>query len=79
MLLLLIYVLHAVALDRAVEEGRQQLLVPGSSDGLEDVPGGSLVRLCPESRDTDVLAIERIVNRPQTPYLYVLATVWWPN
>jgi hypothetical protein len=71
MLLLAIYLLYAVALGRAVEQGRQHPLV-GNSSGLRDVPGSSLVRLCPESRDDDVLAIERIVNIPQLPVLYVL-------
>jgi hypothetical protein len=64
MLLLVIYLLYAVALGRAVEEGRQHPLVLENPSGLGDIPGGSIVRLCPESRDTDVLAVERIVNRP---------------
>jgi hypothetical protein len=75
MLLLVIYVLYAVALGRAVKEGRQRPLVLGNSSGLGDMPGGSIVRLCPESRDTDVLAIERIVNSPQVPILYVLTRI----
>ncbi len=39
--------------------------------GFQDVPGGSIVKPCPESHRGDVLAIERIVNKPQVPYLQV--------
>ena len=34
-----------------------------------DVPGGSIVKLCPESRLDDILVIDYVSNRPQTPYL----------
>lgn len=62
--------LYSAALGKAVEEGRQYPLVYGKQNGLGNIPGGSIVRLCPESRDTDVLAIERMVNRTQVPILY---------
>ena len=38
------------------------------------MPGGSVVRVCPESRDSDLLKIERIVNKPQVPYMYVCSS-----
>ncbi|TAQ89242.1 hypothetical protein B7494_g2440 [Chlorociboria aeruginascens] len=69
MLLLIIYLLFAVVFGRVIEEGQQHRLDLGNPSGLGDMPGGSIVRLCPESRDTDVLAIERIINRPQLPIL----------
>ncbi|KAF2236376.1 hypothetical protein EV356DRAFT_530997 [Viridothelium virens] len=69
MLLLGIYVLFAVVSGGAVREGQQYPLVLGNTGGLGHMPGGSIVKLCPESRDTDVLAIERIVNSPQVPVL----------
>jgi hypothetical protein len=71
MLLLAIYLLYVVALGTIAEQGRQYPLL-GNSSGLRHVPGSSLVRLCPESRDDDVLTIERIVNIPQLPVLYLL-------
>lgn len=49
---------------------RPQLPLPG----LPGIPGGSIVVLCPESPHDDILRIERIVNRPQTPYLQVLSS-----
>ncbi len=39
--------------------------------GFQDVPGGSIVKPCPESHHSDILAIERIFNKPQVPYLQV--------
>jgi len=33
------------------------------------VPGGSIVKLCPGSHENDILAISRITNDPETPYL----------
>lgn len=75
MLLLAICGLYAaVALGRVVEEGRQRPLF-GNPSALENLPGGSIVRLCPESHDSDVLSIERIVNKPQVPILYVSTTI----
>lgn len=61
-----VYALCAAILNSAVGE-RQIALVPG--DSARDVPGDSIVSLCPESRGSDLLAIERIVNEPQVPYL----------
>ena len=75
MLLLVNYMLYAVALGRAVEETQQHRLGLENTGGLGDMPGDSIVRLCPDSRDTDILAIERIVNTPQVPLLYVFATI----
>ena len=79
LLLQLISLPFAVVLGQAINEGPQHPLldIPSSSRlalglELERLPGDSIVRLCPESRETDVLAIERIVNSPQVPYLYVL-------
>jgi hypothetical protein len=72
---LAISTLYAVALGRAIEEVRQHPLSIGNARGLEDIPGGSIVKMCPESRDTDVLAIERIVNEPQVPILYVFIII----
>lgn len=75
MLLLIISILSVVALGRVVEKGRQHPLMRLDPSGLGDIPGGSIVKLCAESRDSDVLAIERIVNSPQLPILYV----WKPK
>lgn len=78
MLLLAIYVLYAAVLGRAVGEVRripQTPLVFGEPSGLGGMPGGSMVTLCPESRGSDVLVIERIINRPQEPILYVLPRI----
>ena len=75
MLLFTIYVLNAVALGRAVEEGQQHPMVFGNSNGPGNMPGGSLVTLCPESRNTDVLEIGRIVNWHLVPYLYASAKI----
>ncbi|KAF4633678.1 hypothetical protein G7Y89_g4420 [Cudoniella acicularis] len=80
MLLLVISALCAVTLGRAVDAGQQFPLVPGSASGPGDIPGGSIVRLCAESRDTDALEIERIVNVPQVPYLDDVIDVFiWGN
>lgn len=76
MLLLIIFVLRAVALSRTVEDSRQHLLMLGNPSALDDLPGGSIVKLCPESRDTDILVVERIVNRPGLPVLYVLRAIF---
>lgn len=73
MLLLVTYMLYAVALGRAVKEGQQHLLVLGNPSPLGDIPGLSIVKLCPESRDTDILAISRIDNWPVIPILYVMS------
>ena len=75
MLLLVFNVLYAAAVGRVVEESRQRPLRLEYPSGLGDIPGGSIVRLCPESRDTDVLVMERIVNKPQLPILYVLTPI----
>lgn len=64
MLFLAIYALSVGTFGSAVDEVPLML-----GSGPQDVPGGSLVKLCPESHDGDLLAIERIVNKPQTPYL----------
>lgn len=45
----------------------QSPLVP--TDYGRILPGGSIVQLCPESRPSDLLVIERIVNEPDTPWL----------
>lgn len=76
MLLWIIYALCAITLSRAVDEVQQFPLAPESVSRPGDMPGSSIVGLCPESRDTDVLAIKRIANRPQIPYLYVISTIW---
>jgi hypothetical protein len=65
-------VLFVAVLGRAINEEQQHPLVPEIPSGLGRVPGHSIVRLCPESRDTDALAIENIANRPYVPYLYIL-------
>ncbi|KAB8296272.1 hypothetical protein EYC80_009046 [Monilinia laxa] len=65
MFLLVTCLLYTAALSRVVEEDRQQPLVLENLKGLEEIPGDSIVKLCPESRATDILAIERIVNRPE--------------
>jgi len=62
-------VLFVAVLGRAINEEQQHALVPEIPSGLARVPGHSIVRLCPESRDTDALAIEDIANRPYVPYL----------
>lgn len=68
MLLLVISTLYAIASGGEMGKNRQQpLALPGS----EVMPGSSIVKLCPESHNTDVLNIERIVNEPPVPYLYV--------
>ena len=69
MLLVVISVLHAVVLGKPIEKGRQQPLVVGNPSGLQEIPGGSIVKLCSGSRDTNILAISRIVNSPQVPIL----------
>lgn len=45
--------------------------MPGNVRCRGPVLDEMIVRLCPESRDTDALAIERIVNRPlvRLPFL----------
>lgn len=60
------YALCAAILSVAVGE-RQIILISG--DSARDVPGDSIVRLCPESCGSDLLAIERLVNQPPIPYL----------
>ncbi len=67
MFILVIYALCAGVVGRAVEKVPQSPLILGS--GARIVPGDSIVKLCPESRDSDLLVIERMVNEPQTPYL----------
>lgn len=73
MLLSALFTLCAGVLGRAVDDVQQLPLVTESV--LRKIPGGSIVNLCPESKDSDLLAINRIVNEPQNPYLYVLGTI----
>ena len=72
---LAIYLLYAVAsgstISSAVGEDRQYPLVLENQRDTREPTGDSIVRLCPESSDIDVLAIERIVNSPQVPFLCV--------
>ncbi|KAF2154836.1 hypothetical protein K461DRAFT_291745 [Myriangium duriaei CBS 260.36] len=58
--------LSTFALGRVVDNPGQLPLVPG--DGPR-VPGNSLVVQCPESNRSDLLAISRLQNKPQIPYL----------
>ena len=67
MLFVAIWTLYAGTVTSAAIEMLETPLILAESP--QNVPGGSLVKLCPESGDGDVLAIERIVNKPQTPYL----------
>ncbi len=71
MFTLVFYILCAVALARAIDEGSQLPLISVGTQSFRGVPGGSIVRLCSDSRDTDIMDIERIVNVPQVPYLCV--------
>ncbi|KAJ8064940.1 hypothetical protein OCU04_007244 [Sclerotinia nivalis] len=57
--------LYAAALGRTIEENRQHPLALGNPSSLAEIPGDSIVKLCPESRDTDLLVIESIINRPK--------------
>lgn len=59
--------LFAEVFGRAVGSISQSPLVPTDYDRI--LPGGSIVQLCPESRPSDLLVIERIVNEPDTPWL----------
>lgn len=71
MLLWVISVLCTTALSRAVERDRQHPLTLKNGG----IPGDSIVTLCPESQKSDILAIERIINRPQMPILYVFTMI----
>lgn len=73
---MLFLVIHAalciVAYGRSIEDYRQRLLTLANPTA-PDVPlDWSIVQMCPESRDDDILSIERIINRPLLPILYVL-------
>lgn len=79
-LLLLVSALCSSISGRAVDQIHQIPLVHASADDYPgDVPGGipgsSIVTLCEESQDTDILSIYRLVNMPQVPHLYVLLTI----
>lgn len=67
MLVLPLYAMYAGAVSSTVDSKAQFSLT--GIHGAQDVPGDSIVKRCPEFRYDDVLAIERIVNQPQIPYL----------
>lgn len=71
MLLWALPVLCTTALGGAVERDRQHPLTLKNGG----IPGDSIVTLCPESQKSDILAIERIINRPQRPILYVFTMI----
>lgn len=74
MLLWALPVLCTTVLGRAVERDRQHPLALKNGG----IPGDSIVTLCPESRKSDILVIERIINRPQRPILYVFTMILPP-
>ncbi|THV53034.1 hypothetical protein BGAL_0061g00100 [Botrytis galanthina] len=65
MLFLFILLLHAFAQGRTIDNDRQLSLNLEDSSIFREIPGDSIVKLCPESLDTDILKIEKIVNRPE--------------
>ncbi|KAI9649430.1 hypothetical protein NHQ30_002006 [Ciborinia camelliae] len=79
MLLFPICVLYAAALVKAVKEVQQNPLIFGNSNSLGEISGDSIVKLCPESRDTDLLDIERIVNRPKPILVEEIDVFIWGN
>lgn len=46
-----------------------QLPIIGSHDEPQDVPGGSIIKLCPGSHENDIFQIISIMQRPEKPYL----------
>lgn len=76
MLFLFILLLHAFAQGRTIDNDRQLSLNLEDSSIFREIPGDSIVKLCPESLDTDILKIEKIVNRPE-PILYVSTNSLW--
>ncbi|TGO09785.1 hypothetical protein BTUL_0154g00080 [Botrytis tulipae] len=48
-----------------IQNNEQHLLALEITLVFGEIPGNSIVKLCPESRETDILKIKKIVNRPK--------------
>ncbi|KAF7853618.1 uncharacterized protein EAF02_011923 [Botrytis sinoallii] len=65
MLFLVIFLLHAFAQGRNIDNDQQRPLTLENSSIPREIPGDSIVKLCPESLDTNILKIDKILNRPE--------------